>query len=551
MLVHLSVKNYVLIDSLEVNFGPGLTTVTGETGAGKSILLGALGLILGERADTDTLFVHDKKCVIEGVFQIAGYAMENVFTEHDLDYDSQTIIRREILTTGKSRAFVNDTPVKLKFLKQLGDLLINIHSQHATLTLNRPDFQISVLDDFAGNKDLLEEYRCAYFDYRDSLGHLKMLQNRDKEAKKEQDFYRFLFEELDKAKLKESEKEELEAELKQLNHAEEIKESLYASAEQLSRSEDNLLDRLRHTGDQLGSVSSFHDEIDKYRERLESCRIELQDIAAGLEALEENTEYDPRRLEYVNERLDTIYSLEQKHQVEGTAALLALQQNFDKKLQDIDSLEQEIEQWEKLTNAKKQNAFNVAGRLQKLRRTAAPELAKEVEGVLALLNMEGASVKLSLHSASALYERGLDHVELLFSANKGQKPGPVNKVASGGELSRLMLTFKSILSDKKILPTIIFDEIDTGVSGNAAARVGEIMAEMGRKMQVITITHLPQIAARGNRQLKVFKHEKNSRTQTGIRELDKESRIKEIATMISGEEKQQEAVKTARQLISG
>lgn len=549
MIAHLTVRNYVLIESLEIDFPGGLTTITGETGAGKSIMLGAMGLILGERADREALLDKNKKCVIEGVFRIKGYKLQQLFTTHDIDYDDESIIRREILPSGKSRAFVNDSPVKLKVLKELGDKLINIHSQHETLTLNRPHFQIAVLDDFAGNSDLMTAYSKAYRDYTEKKSLLKSLKEKDKSARAEQDYYRFLFDELEKARLKEGEKEDLEKELKQLTHAEDIREALYLGAEGLLRGDVNALNLIQNIEKNLDDILAFYPEANPLSGRLKSSRIELEDIASELERMEESIDYEPTRIEYLNERLNLIYSLEQKHHVEGTDELIKLRHDFDHKLQELDKLEYELDNLEEQVVQAETIVREHATKLHAKRKKVAPQMTKAVGEVLNKLNMPEATVEIKLEKNELFNERGSSIVQILFSANKGQNVGPINKIASGGELSRLMLSIKSILSGKNILPTIVFDEIDTGVSGNAAIKMGEIMADMSKRMQVITITHLPQIAARGDQHFKVFKFEKNNRTQTDIKKLSKDERIKETALMISGENNHKEALDTAKQLI--
>ena len=549
MITHLSIKNYILIDSLEIPFSEGLTTITGETGAGKSILLGAMDLILGERADKKVLLDKESKCIIEGTFYIKGYNLEDLFTEFDLDYDDHSIFRRELLPSGKSRAFVNDTPVKLNVLKALGSKLINIHSQFETLTLNRSDFQMTVLDDFAQNQSLLQDYRQAYEAFVRSKSQLNELQEKEKNAKAEQDYYKFLYEELENAQLQPGEKEQLKTEYTRLTHVEDIRQSLYFSVEGLSRSEQNILNSLKEISSKLSGVSEYHKLIKPLQDRIESSHIELEDVAAELENLEGDIEYDPQHLQFIQERLDTIYALEQKHHVEGTEALLQLKSEFDQKLQDIGTLEEDIQNLEKEVRANKEKAEQLALNLHKQRADKAPKVAEAIQSVLGNLNMSDSKVVVDIRKQENLNEFGLTKAGILFSANKGHKPGPIKDIASGGELSRLMLAIKSILSDKNILPTIIFDEIDSGVSGNAAVKVGQIMHEMSRTMQVIAITHLPQIAAKGNYHLKVYKYENNGRTQTDIKKLNQQERVEETALMISGEYQNENALKTAKQLI--
>lgn len=549
MITHLSIKNYILIDFLEIPFGEGLTTITGETGAGKSILLGAMDLILGERADKNVLLDKERKCIIEGTFSIKGYNLEKLFAEFDLDYEEQSIIRRELLPSGKSRAFVNDTPVKLHVLKALGNKLINIHSQFETLTLSRSDFHMTVLDDFAHNQPLVQKYSNAFEVYIKSKKHLTELQDKEKNARAEQDYYKFLFEELENAKLEPDEKEKLEEEYSQLTHTEDIRQALYFSVEALSRSEQSIIESLKEINLKLFEVSGYHQQIKAIQKRVDSSYIELEDIAAELENLEADIEYNPHQLEFIQQRLDIIYALEQKHQVEGTEALLQLKDKFDKKLQDIETLEEDIDNQKSTVRKHKAEAEKLAIELHQKRANKAPEVADAVQNVLGDLNMSDSRVVVDVQKKESLNESGMSDVEILFSANKGHKPGPIKNVASGGELSRLMLAIKSILSAKNILPTIIFDEIDSGVSGNAAVKVGQIMHKMSQTMQVIAITHLPQIAAKGKDHWKVYKYEKNGRSQTNIKKLTRKERVEETALMISGEYQNKNALKTAKQLI--
>ncbi|MFO8054993.1 MAG: DNA repair protein RecN, partial [Bacteroidales bacterium] len=473
MILHLYVHNYVLIDSLDIEFDKGFTTITGETGAGKSVIIGALGLILGERADTSTLLNHKKKCIIEGSFQIETYGLQSFFQRQDIDYDPYTIIRREILPSGKSRAFVNDTPVKLTLLRSLGEKLINIHSQHASLTLNRADFQLGMLDDYAQNSELLAEYQNAYHEYLAHQKALFQLQEKSKNAKAEQDYYRFLFDELENARLGEGEKEQLEKDMRQMNHVEQIKEALYYSGMQLSGSENNILDAIKEIEKQLMKAAPYHARTEKMAKRMESVRIELEDISAELEHAEESVVYDPAQQAYINDRLDLIYALEQKHQVEGSRALLERQAEIGHKLQQVESLEESISRKEKRVAESKAKARQLAEKLHKIRLRAAPHMSKAIKQLLHSLNMEDASIQMQVAKKEQFNESGYDHVSLLFSANKGQDLAAVQAAASDTELSRLMLAAKCILSSKTRLPSIVFDEIDSGVSGNAAAKVGQ------------------------------------------------------------------------------
>ncbi len=504
MLKHLSVQNYALIDHLEVEFADGLTIITGETGAGKSILLGALGLIAGSRADTQALQDKTKKCIIEASFNIKEYALSDFFKEHELDYEATTTIRREINPEGKSRAFINDTPVTLNQLKELGERLIDIHSQHQTLSLNGADFQLSVVDAFAKHESLLNEYKTEYKNFRSLEKQLNDLIEKEAQAKKDMDYFQFQFNELEDANLKAGEQTALEQELETLNNAEDIKLNLSKAAFGLSGGEQNLLTSLNEIKSILNGLSKFKPEIAELNSRINSSYIELKDISNELEALEQEILYDPKRIELLNDQLDAIYRLQQKHQVKTIEELIAIKDELSNKLLDFSSLETEIEKVKLLLEKSDKTLSAKARTISENRKKVIPKIEKEISSLLSALSMPNAQLKIEQKAMETYSVNGIDKINFLFSANKGSEFKELNKVASGGELSRLMLSIKSLIAKLTALPTIIFDEIDTGVSGNVADKVGSIMNTMSDNMQVITITHLPQIASKGGSHLFVY-----------------------------------------------
>jgi len=549
MLKHLSVQNYALIDQLDVDFANGLTIITGETGAGKSILLGALGLIAGSRADTQALQDKTKKCIIEAAFQIKDYELKDFFAEHELDYELVTTIRREINPEGKSRAFINDTPVTLNQLKDLGERLIDIHSQHQTLSLNGADFQLSVLDAFANHEELLAAYKEEYKKFKASEKQLAELIEKELQAKKDLDYYQFQFNELDEANLKPAEQAAMEQELETLNNAEDIKLNLSKASFGLIGGEQNLLSSLNDIKIVLHSMSKFKPEIEELSKRINSSYIELKDIANELEALEQEIVYDPKQIELLNDKLDAIYRLQQKHQVKTVEELIQIKEELSNKLLEFSSLETEIEkvkaQLDKLNKALTTKSKSISENRKKV----IPKIEKEVAALLSSLAMPNAQLKVNQVVLDAFAPTGIDKISFMFSANKGSEFKELNKVASGGELSRLMLSIKSLIAQLTALPTIIFDEIDTGVSGDVADKVGSIMQVMAKKMQVITITHLPQIASKGESHLFVYKEDKNNKTYSNIKKLNAEERVLEIAKMLSTGNPTAAAISNAKELL--
>jgi DNA repair protein RecN (Recombination protein N) len=550
MLKHLSVQNYALIDKLEVELSEGLTIITGETGAGKSILLGALGLVAGNRADTQALQDKSKKCVVEAVFDIKGYSLKAFFKAHELDHDTTTTIRREINPEGKSRAFINDTPVNLNQLKELAEHLIDVHSQHETLTLNGSTFQLAVIDSFAGQSALLDEYTTGFSKFRSLEKQLKELTEKEAQAKKDLDYFQFQFNELEDANLKGLSQSEMEQELEALNNAEDIKLNLSKAAHGLTGGEQNLLSSLNEIKAILASMAKFKPEINELSTRLSSSYIELKDISNELESLEQDIVYDPKRIESLTQQLDAVYRLQQKHGVKTVEELVSIKDELSDKLLDFNSLEAEIEKVGKELSAMQDALMTLAKKMSAGRKKSIPLIEKEIASLLSSLSMQNAQLKVEHTVNEQLSASGLDKVSFLFSANKGSDFKELNKVASGGELSRLMLSIKSLIAQKTALPTIIFDEIDTGVSGDVADKVGSIMGTMAKGMQVITITHLPQIASKGQSHLFVYKEDKNNKTYSNIRRLNAEERVQEIAKMLSTGNPTAAAINNARELLT-
>ncbi|MCX2476417.1 DNA repair protein RecN [Pedobacter sp. MC2016-05] len=548
MLQKLSIRNYALIDSLDIEFDKGLNIITGETGAGKSIILGALSLILGQRAESKYFFNQDKKCVIEGVFALADEHLREIFEENDLDFSNESILRREISIDGKTRSFINDTPVNLSILKQIGEKLIDIHSQHATQEINDTDFQLLIVDSLANHKALLFEYRNGFKKLKQDSSRLKKLISDADEARSKQDYEQFLFNELEQANLKEGEQEDLELELEKLTHAETIKRALLNSGALLNESEPSAMQILKEAQLQLQGIEKFDPAINILFERLKSSIIEIKDIADEVSSLEENTVHSADRLDIINHRLDLFYSLQQKHRVSNNNELLAIQSQLENNLNQLLSSDENIEKLQKEIEQLKIDLTKQATQLSLNRKKAIKTVENQTSDTLKKVGMPSAKLALTQQQAE-LGKDGRDEINLLFSANAGQAPAPVNKVASGGELSRLMLAIKALLAQHTSLPTIIFDEIDTGISGETALKVGEVISALGGNMQVISITHLPQIAAKGKSHYFVHKNEAGGKTTTGIRKLKQEERVAVIAEMLSGKNPGASAIENAKELL--
>ncbi|RFZ81645.1 DNA repair protein RecN [Mucilaginibacter terrenus] len=555
MLQKLTINNYALIDNLEIEFDAGLNILTGETGAGKSIILGALSLILGQRAESKYFFNQQKKCVIEGAFKINGFHLSGFFEENDLDYDSDTVLRREISADGKSRAFVNDTPVNLTKLKQLGEKLIDIHSQHATREINDPEFQLLVVDGVAGHVELLNNYKGKYKSYRKALSELQQLIEENDKAKADLDYFQFQFDELEKAGLSADEQELLEKELYTLNNAEEIKRNLLGAHYLMHEGETSAIIQLREAGQQLSGIEKFTPEVEELNERLKSTLIELKDIAAEIEGLEQKTFTNEARAEEVNTRLSLIYNLQKKHRVSTNAELLDIQNILSDKIQQAVFGDEAVEKLNKQIAAARTELEELAAQLSANRKKAIPAIKTKVLTTLAEMGMDNSALEIEAgrteiqRTGDNLTKNGIDNVRFLFSANKGHALADMSKVASGGELSRLMLSIKSLIAEYTALPTIIFDEIDTGVSGEVANKVGQVMERLSGNLQVITITHLPQIAGKGNSHYFVYKDNNAAVTNTRIKKLNDDERVLEIAKMLSGDKPGESALLNARELL--
>ena len=552
MLQSLHIQNYALIDRLDISFDSGFSVITGETGAGKSILLGAIGLLLGQRADLKSIKAGTNRCTIEAHFDLSAYGFDTYFSAHDLDFDgSECIIRRELTPNGKSRAFINDTPVSLTDLKELGEQLIDIHSQHQNLLLNREDFQLNVLDVIAENKDLLQNYRKGYKALCATREKLSIAQQQYEKGREEEDYIAFQLQQLEDTNLSEEEESELEKELNTLEHAEDIKSSLYQSYGLLDGDEGGLISLIRDTQRCLEGIAPVYTSAQEWSERMESCYIELKDIAKEIAREAEQVDYDPQRLAYVNERISVLHTLKQKFHKDDVAQLIALRDELAAQMSCIrnsdsllTALKDEIKQQEKTLKAQ-------ADVLTERRRKAAQTVEQEMEQRLIPLGMPNIRFQIDIQSAEQLGSSGCDKVTFLFSANKNRPLQPIVQVASGGEIARLMLSLKAMISSVEKLPTIIFDEIDTGVSGQSAECMGEIMQEMGLEQhrQVISITHLPQIAAKGNRHYRVYKTDDADGTTSHIVQLNTEERIKELAQMLSGTTLTQAAIDNAKALL--
>jgi len=552
MLQQLKINNYALIDNLEISFGASLNILTGETGAGKSIILGALSLILGQRAESRYFFNQQKKCIIEGTFQIGQFHIKAFFEDNDLDYAAETVLRREISADGKSRAFVNDTPVNLNTLKQLGEKLIDIHSQHATQEINDAAFQLLVIDSVAKHPDLLNEYHATYRAYKTATSKLKTLQDEADRAKSELDYHQFQYDELEKASLSADEQEKLEQELYALNNAGDIKRNLSGAHYLMDQGETSALLQLREAAHQLSALEKFNPFIEELNQRLKSSIIELKDIASEIEILEGNTIMNEGRVNIINDRLTIIYNLQKKHRVSSNAELLQIQDDLSNKIQQVLSGDEEIETLQQHINTQKAALQKLAKQLSDNRVKTIPVIEKQVQQTLAEMGMGNASLKIenTLTASTDFDSNGIDHIRFLFSANKGYALSEMSKVASGGELSRLMLSIKSLIANNTALPTIIFDEIDTGVSGEVANKVGQVMERLSQNLQVITITHLPQIASKGKSHYFIYKDDSAATTYTRIKPLTNDERVTEIAKMLSGANPGESALQNARELLS-
>lgn len=550
MITNLSIENFALIEKLSIQFSDGFSTITGETGAGKSILLGALGLVLGKRADLSSLKNKEQKCIIEAHFNIKNYNLKSVFESNDFDYEEETIIRREILPSGKSRAFVNDTPVNLNELQNVGNYLLDIHSQHQTQELSDDEMQFKILDFVASNNDLISEYTIDLKDYKKLNSELKSKVAFLQSILNEQDYNSFLLEELLSANLKSGDQEELESNFEKLNNVEFIKETLTKTLALANEEQFGVLQNLKEIKNLFQKIAPFSTDYSNLYERISSVQIEFDDIEKELNSVSETVYSNPEELELTNQKLQLIYSLQKKHQVTSVDELLVIQNELDNKVVSVVTLESEIEKIKSAITEFEDKLNNLAVRIHENRVEAVPVLSSKLMLILQQLGMENARFDIQIISKEDFLFNGKDEIQFLFSANKGSNFGLLKKVASGGEMSRIMLAVKSVLSQYSKLPTIIFDEIDTGVSGEIAHKMGEIMQEMSKSMQVMAITHLPQIASKGKRQFKVFKTTKENQTHTEIILLSQDERVTEIAQMLSGSAVSESAIIHARELLN-
>jgi DNA repair protein RecN (Recombination protein N) len=550
MLQRLLIQNYAIIGEIQINFSPSLNIITGETGAGKSILVGALNLILGERADTSVLLDKDKKCIVEGVFSIdAKDAVKRFLQENDLDNDTELVLRREIATNGKTRAFINDTPATLQQIKQLASLLVDLHQQFDTLELGDSDFQRQVIDALAGNKHSLAAYSTAFTQWKCCVKELQELQEKKSGFHKELDYNQFLFDELNELNLKENELEELEKELRLLSNAEEIKTVLTKVFFELKESESPVTQLLKQLVNQLGSYSDHHPLLPAIIQRLQSAQIELLDIAGETDQVNDSIQLDQQRINLINDKLAAGYKLFKKHGVTTTNELLAIQSELEQKLEAVLNIDEAIAAREKQVNELFNEAQTVAATISKARKAQVKPLEEKVNSLLHQVGMPNARLKVQVNAAT-LHQFGGDDIEFLFDANKSNRFEAIRKVASGGELSRLMLCIKSLVAQHIDLPTMIFDEIDTGISGEAAKQVGVIMKDLARQRQIICITHQPQIAGKANAHFFVYKEIKDEAIKTNIRLLQEDERIIAIARMLSGEKPTAAALENAREMMN-
>ena len=550
MLQQLYIKNFTLIDELDIELHPGFSVITGETGAGKSIILGAIGLLLGQRADSKSIKQGADRCVIEAHFDLSRYDLKPFFDENDIEYDDHdTIIRRELTAAGKSRAFINDTPVALTMLKELGDQLMDVHSQHQNLLLNKQDFQLNVVDILANDSKELEEYQQCFANYQQKTKELNQLREEIERNKQNADFLQFQYDELEAAQLAEGEQEELEQQSETMSHAEDIKTALYEADNALNGDESGVVSQVKTAYNALNGISKVMPKTDELTERLDSCRIELKDIADEVSQLLERTDFNPAELDNINNRLDRLYELEKKYHVETVEELIQQRDNLKLKLSHIENSDEAVSEMEKEVAKLRSLCAQRAESISKMRQTTAKQMRSNLAQRLEQLGMPHARFDVSI-TKTELGKNGQDSISFLFSANTSTPLQPVSQVASGGEIARVMLSLKAMISGAVKLPTIIFDEIDTGVSGKIAEKMAQIMQEMGRtERQVISITHLPQIAALGSHHYRVSKEETKNGTVSHMTELNNEERITEIAQMLSGSDISDAAIQNAKELL--
>lgn len=549
MIRRLHIQNYAIIEEVDIHFSRGLTIITGETGAGKSILLGALGLIMGRRADTKVLYQADKKCVVEAWFDIQKYDLQPFFDENDLDYESDVVIRRELAPSGKSRAFINDSPVKLPVLQELTAALIDLHQQFDTLDIQEETLQMKMLDALSGNKRLLQSYRELYASFQTTKRQLSSLEAQIARSEKEESFLNFQLEELETANLVSGEQESLEEEYELLSNAEEIKQVCGSAFAFLSENENAIVSQLQDVNLSVNQVKKYHGKIEGVSDRLHSVLLELQDAAAELETIADDVEFNPARQQEVKERLDLIYRLQAKHQVQTIDQLLDIQANLSKQIEEMADQSGLLPKLKEQLRQQEKDLWELAGMLREKRLTVIPEFEKSIENLLADLSMLHARLTVDLQPHPDLLPTGADLVQFMFTANVGTKPQPIREVASGGELSRLALVTKSLVASAIPLPTLIFDEIDTGISGDVALKMGKILRKLSDAHQVVSITHSPQVASRADTHYFIYKNIVDNRTVTSVRELQQEDRVTEIAIMLSSNPPSEAALVNARELL--
>jgi DNA repair protein RecN (Recombination protein N) len=549
MIRSLSIQNYAIIDELEIRFPDGLTIITGETGAGKSILLGALGLIMGKRADTKALYDLERKCIIEARFDVSKYRLQSFFEDNDIDYEEELFVRRELTPSGKSRAFVNDTPVTLHVLQELSAALIDLHQQFDTLDIHQVSFQLRMVDALANNLELLERYNALYRNYQRDRRRLEELRAQHERAVRELDFLQFQHNELEEAQLQPGEQEALEAEEQVLSHAEDIKRSMTAAYLLLSEQEFPVLGQLQELQQRLQPVRKFHPELPELLQRLSTAIVDLEDLAGELERIGESTEFDPLKIQEIQQRLDLLNRLQHKHQVANAEALIELKADFERQIQSFGELADETSELEAALQRYEEELTSLAIQLRERRMSVIPSFEAQVVERLSMLSMESARLQIELRPLTQLSASGLDEVHFLFAANKGGRLQEIKDVASGGELSRLTLVTKSLVASAIPLPTLIFDEIDTGISGDVALKMGHILRELSNQHQVVSITHSPQVASKADAHYFVYKQETEKRTLTRVRELNKEERIRAIAVMLSQNPPTESALDNARELL--
>lgn len=550
MLQHLTISHYALIEHLDIDWQNGFSVITGETGAGKSIILGALNLLLGGRADTKAIQSGQNKCMIEAIFNIEELHLESFFIENDIDYDEkECIIRREVMLSGKSRAFINDSPLPASKLKEIGDKIIDIHSQHQNLLIRNESFLIDTLDTIAEHPEVLAKYRLLHKAYKEAVTSLEELRQQAEKGKTEQDYLQFQLSQIEEAQLQADEQTDLEAEQNILNHSEEIKQAYYSAQSLLNAEEVCVTQNLKHAAEKLRDITTNDSMANQLAERLESMRIELDDIEAEIAQHAEKVEYDPARLAFIEERLNTIYELEQKHRVKNVGELLTIADTLRTRLSAIENLDEDIAQQKKKVDDLTKARSEAAVQLTDTRKNAAKSIEKELTASLKQLGMPNVEIMLQITPRQEYDYSGADNVTFLFSGNKNIPPQDVKQIASGGEIARMMLALKALIAKKKALPTILFDEVDTGVSGSMAEKMAKVMQQISNFCQVICITHLPQIAACGTNQYRVYKEDTGDATRSHIKQLSYEERIEEIALMLSGSEITQAAISNAKALL--